>query len=514
MRSHGFLPFSVPFTFRSDDRVQHGVAVDLGTAMASKPDPATADSGMLNGTSPIAQSTSHQMPRSVPNGNLSVGSPFSQKSGSHVRFRSPSPAGRSPSPTELMPIPPQRPRGSSFSSPGEAMSYDTSPDSPIPYSTPETALGRFWQSNMPAVLVALSQLFGASQNLFARLLELEGDGMHPVQVLFFRFSVTAVLCSAYMWWSRTPDFPWGCKEIRWLLFLRGFSGFFGIFGMWYSMMYIPLADATVITFLAPGVAGLMCYFALREPFTRVEQVATAVALMGVVLIAQPTAFFDKHDGESPAPGDAPIGGGDFKLPGKDHHTTPQERIMAVGVALLGVMGAAGAFTTLRTIGKRAHPLISVNIFAAYSTLICVIVLTFAPVFNIAQPVLAWKMPQSAKQWVLLITLGTMGFVMQYLLTSGLSRDKSNKANAMIYTHMIFAAIYDRYVFHNIMDLASFLGCALILGSAICVIFLRKQPTPKQQKIQDTELQADNLTESQASPLMGDVDGTRDSPRAS
>lgn len=354
---------------------------------------------------------------------------------------------------------------------------------------------RFWANHKPALLVALSQLFGATMNLTARLLELEGDGMHPVQVLFMRQSITSVCCLLYMWWMQTPDFPFGRKDIRWLLFARGFSGFFGIFGMWYSMMYLPLADATVITFLAPGVAGMICYFVLKEPFTRMEQLATLVALFGVVLIAQPAAFFAK----SPDNGQPTDDGGDASLPGIDHETTPRERLLAVAVALLGVFGAAGAFTTLRAIGKRAHPLISVNFFAMSSTVICVTVLTLAPAMDIGQPVLSWTTPPTAKQWILLLTLGALGFIMQYLLTAGLAGDKSNKANAMVYTHMIFAASFDRWVFGHHMGLMSFLGCALILGSAIGVVMMKK--TPRAPKPEDVERLQNVTGEAEGSPML-------------
>jgi drug/metabolite transporter (DMT)-like permease len=56
--------------------------------------------------------------------------------------------------------------------------------------------------------------------------------------------------------------------------------------MWYSMMYLPLAEATVITFLAPSVAGYLCHLVLKDPFTRKEQLGSFVALAGVILIAQ------------------------------------------------------------------------------------------------------------------------------------------------------------------------------------------------------------------------------------
>lgn len=276
-------------------------------------------------------------------------------------------------------------------------------------------------------------------------------------------------------------------------------------------MYIPLADATVITFLAPGIAGFMCYLTMREPFTRIEQVGTLVAIAGVVLIAQPPALFGDQEIQQ-QPGHTSDGKSSGGLPGQDHNTTPAERIMAVGFALLSVFGSAAAFTTLRVIGKRAHPLISVNIFGMYSTIICLSILIFAPILDIDQPALRFKLPESAKQWLLLVALGIIGFIMQYCLTSGLGADKSNKANAMIYTHMIFAALYDRYIFNHVMGLLSFLGCILILGSAICAVVLKKPPGAAKAKIDDTELQDRAAREGQGAALMDDLDGVRDARR--
>lgn len=368
---------------------------------------------------------------------------------------------------------------------------------------------KFWLQNKPAALVALSQFFGALMNLSARLLELEGNGMHPVQVLLMRQSMTACCCLMYMWWTGTPDFPFGKREIRWLLMLRGFSGFFGIYGVWYSMMYLPLADATVISFLAPGVAGFLCWLALKEPFGRIDQLATLVALLGVVLIARPVSLFSGSESEEDGSADVPESG----LPGAEHESTAEERLVAVGVALLGVLGAAGAFTTLRTIGKRAHPLISVNYFSVISTIMSSVALIFAPMLNVGQPALQWVTPSTAKQWLLLLPLGLLGFTMQYLLTSGLGADKSNRANSMVYTHMLFAVSFDRWVLGHSMSLMSGAGCTLILGSAIGVILMKKPAAPK-MPADDVERHGNLVGEAEGSPMLLNDSATSEELRRS
>ncbi|KZL86923.1 integral membrane protein duf6 [Colletotrichum incanum] len=373
-------------------------------------------------------------------------------------------------------------------------------------------LARFWLANKGVVLVALSQLFGALMNLTARLLELEGEGMHPLQVLFARQSVTMVCCCAYMYYMKTPDFPFGKREIRWLLIARGVTGFFGIFGMWYSMMYLPLAEATVITFLAPSVAGYVCYLALREPFTRNEQIGTVIAFFGVVLIAHPTSLFS-GDSTSSAAATVPEQHGSNNgtmtstLPGLNHQATTAERLTAIGVAILGVFGAAGAFTTIRWIGKRAHPLISVNYFATWCTIVCTVVLTAAPLLEIGQPALRWGLPQTGRQWLFLVLLGMFGFIMQFLLTAGLGTDRSNRANAMVYTHMLFAAGFDRFIFGNVMGWMSLAGCGLIIGSALWVVLTKKTPAPNREAVADVEVAS--VRDTEAVPMLADMDGDED-----
>lgn len=84
---------------------------------------------------------------------------------------------------------------------------------------------RFWERNRSVILVAAAQLFGALMNLCARLLELDGEGMHPFQILFVRMSITTVCSCAYMYYTKVPHFPLGARDVRILLVARGVTGF-------------------------------------------------------------------------------------------------------------------------------------------------------------------------------------------------------------------------------------------------------------------------------------------------
>jgi hypothetical protein len=90
-----------------------------------------------------------------------------------------------------------------------------------------------------------------------RFLQQGGHGIHPfqvniswnfhtipiwketysVQVIFARMSITFLLSTIYMWWTKVPDFPLGPPGVQGWLVLRAWCGFFGLFclyckGLW------------------------------------------------------------------------------------------------------------------------------------------------------------------------------------------------------------------------------------------------------------------------------------------
>ncbi|KAI1594961.1 EamA domain containing protein [Pyrenophora tritici-repentis] len=350
--------------------------------------------------------------------------------------------------------------------------HDESHASPSP-APPRTLKGRIqasWTANKGLVLVLIAQMFGR--------------GYHPFQILFARMSITVICASLYMWYKKTEHFPFGMKEVRSLLVARGLLGFFGVFGMYYSLLYLPLADATVITFLAPSLACWACSYFINEPFTRMEQMAAYVSLLGVILIARPvslfTAFTHSEHTVPPTSGNLgliPSNTTTADLPGRlavDYDSvTPTQRAMAVGLAMLGVLGAAGAITTIRWIGKRAHPLISVNYFAVWCTIVSIVAM-------FALPGVGFLLPNSLKDWSYLIFLGICGFVMQFLLAAGLQYEKSSRATNMLYMQMLFALAFDKLVWGTTPGALSITGSSLILGSAIYVAIHKEEPKKKVQ----------------------------------
>lgn len=386
-------------------------------------------------------------------------------------------------------------------------------------STWREKVGELWFANYGAFLVLVSQLFGCTMNIATRLLETPGQHgppMHPFQILFARQSITVLITTCYALWTKSvPHFPLGPPgRVRLLLVARGLFGFFGVFGIYFSLLYLPISEATVLTFLGPiGCCYAFSLLIPGETFSRQQQIAGFVSLSGVIFIARPFSLFDGgHGGTSE---NVDTGNSTMMVTRQEPLPPPTsaQHLQAIGVAMIGVVGGIGALTAIRSIGTRAHALLSVNYFSACCTFISLAALVIVPSVK-------FRMPGNAMEWGLLLLLGTAGFIMQLLLTKGMAYGTASqaervteldsqddvemqsrepqasastaasasatdakhsktetqtlikgsgvKATSMLYTQMLFALISDKVIFGVTPDLWSWVGSGLILSGAIWV----------------------------------------------
>lgn len=230
------------------------------------------------------------------------------------------------------------------------------------------------------------------------------------------------------------------------------------------MHYLPLAEATVFRFLIPLVTAWACHVFLAQPFTSSQLTAGLVALLGVIIIAQPAAIFGPITPSDPSTSPASI----LATTGDLDNVSPAQRLLAITVSLLGVIGASGAYTTIRVIGSRTHALMSVNYFAFIAT-------TGSAVALYLIPGIGWVTPQSARDWLLLCGMGLMGFALQFLLTTGLNLDKSPKATSMLYTQVIFALCFDWAIWGVLPGGWSLFGGAIVVASTLWSALQKKAP---------------------------------------
>ncbi|KIM31357.1 hypothetical protein M408DRAFT_258013 [Serendipita vermifera MAFF 305830] len=341
-----------------------------------------------------------------------------------------------------------------------------------------------YQGNIGLLYIIASQLSGTCMNVSVKLLneldppvptfEVCTSGAiltktsHLYQIIFIRMAITWLFAVSVMYYTRVPNPITGPPGVRILLAFRGFSGFFGtsyrrvacclltsetgLFGIYYSLVYLSLSDAIVITFLVPTTTAIAGYLLLNESLSRREIVAGALSFVGVVLIARPEFLFGDHSNNTmPTDGhEVPVG----------EKGTPTQRLVAVGVALLGVVGATGALTSIRAIGHRAHSLHSVSFFSMWS---CFVSVTGMIILRV--PII---MPQNFLFAVLMLGIGVFGFLTQVFLTMGLQRETASRGSLGLYVQILFAAIAERWIFHTTPSYLSLLGTIIIMACAIYV----------------------------------------------
>ncbi|KAJ3799300.1 hypothetical protein GGU11DRAFT_679763 [Lentinula aff. detonsa] len=333
-------------------------------------------------------------------------------------------------------------------------------------------LSSLYHSNVGLLLIVTSQAFLALVNVAVKKLNTIDPPVPTFELIFIRMAITYLFSVIYMYVCLVIlESPFlGPKGVRFLLMFRGFSGFFGVFGIYFSLKYLTLSDATVLTFLSPLCTAVAGALFLREAVGRKEIFAGLFSLIGVICIARPTSLFGHH---------IPTNITTFSNGTSNglHVTlaptaTPTQRLIAVGVSLLGVLGSAGAYTSIRAIGKRAHALHSMVAFSGYSVIVSAIglAITHTPIVVPTSPV--WLL--------LLLEIGVFGFCAQIFLTLGLQRETASRGTLAIYTLIVFTSLLDRIFFHSVPSLLSVLGTLIIVGSALWVVVTKNDQNQSAQ----------------------------------
>ncbi|KAG2113494.1 integral membrane protein DUF6 [Suillus discolor] len=310
----------------------------------------------------------------------------------------------------------------------------------------------FVANNAGMLYIIASQFFFASMNLSVKMLNSLEPPVHAFEVIVVRMGITLICCVTYMIVTGVPNPIIGPRGVRTLLVFRGISGFIGLCGLYLSLQYLSIADATVLTFLTPITTAVTGSLLLREGYSVIQAVAGVFSLLGVILIARPPFLFNH------------ILATNLDGPG----TTPAQRLWAVGIAMIGVVGATGAYTSIRAIGKRAHPMHVMTFFSLWCTIMASLGMV---IFDI--PVVY---PRSWRWSLLLLMVGVFGFLAQILLTLGLQRETVSRGSTGVYIQMLFSVVLDRLIFGVVPSLLSVLGAMIIVSSALCVVLTKPVPT--------------------------------------
>lgn len=247
------------------------------------------------------------------------------------------------------------------------------------------------------------------------------------ELVFWRSLFMSFMTLAYIAVKGIPI--WGPEGKACMLIIRGLLGYGFMVGYYYAIEVLPLADAVVINYTMPVITAIGAAIFLKEKWEKLDALGSVLCFTGVLLVSKP-AFV-------------------FQLFGEKVHELPPAGVFG---ALSAAVMSSGVYLMVRML-RGTHPVIFVNYFALVGVVMGPICMQ---VFGEE-----WVWPKENKQWGMLILLALVSVIGQGLMNVGLSMETAAKATAMNYIQVVFAAIFQYYLFGVGMDTMSICGCTLI-----------------------------------------------------
>ena len=274
--------------------------------------------------------------------------------------------------------------------------------------------------------ILLSAFSFALMALFVRL---SGD-VPFVQKTFFRnivaLAITIVSIAAGIFKGGIEQYKVP-KESWIFLVLRSIGGSLGIFGNFYAIDHLILADASILNKMAPFYTVLFSFLLLKEKIKIAPLFAIITAFCGAMLVAKPSFDFSK--------------------------TLPSLAGVASG------FGAGFAYACVRKLGKqKCSGKIVILFFSAFSTVLAVPYM----IFNFS--------PMTKMQTIYLLFAGISAAMGQFTITAAYYHAPASKISIFDFCQIIFSASLGYFVLNQKPDMLSIFGYAVILSMAALNFF--------------------------------------------
>ncbi len=282
-----------------------------------------------------------------------------------------------------------------------------------------------------ALCIAAATAFIALSTLFAKTLTTPalGPALSPFQVSQGRF-VFALMFFGLAFSVMRPKLTaphWG------LHLARTSCGWGGVTLMFASVAFIPMADATALTFTSPVFTLIFAVVLLGERVGWVRWAAVAVALTGAAVLLRPTP-------ESFQPA----------------------ALLALGAAV--AMGTENIWIKKLTRREGRLQILLINNVMGVAISSAVVL------------ALGWQAPTWG-QWAALAGVGLSMATAQSFYINGMARADASYVAPFNYGTLVFAALFDAVIFGAVPDWVSWLGAGIIVSGALLLAWRegRKRP---------------------------------------
>lgn len=257
--------------------------------------------------------------------------------------------------------------------------------------------------------MVLSALAFAIMNMVVKYL----DAIPTFQLLFFRGLGTFLLCSFFISKNKIPF--WGTNKT--LLIGRAITGTIALTLYFYAVKIMPLASATTLRYLAPIFGVVLAIFLLKEKVRWYQFAFLSLAVIGAALIK-----------------------------GFDSRIT----LTGLTVVLSSAFFLGFVFVIIRKIGKSEHHLVVIN----YFMLACM-------TFGLIGMTTEYRAPTN-NEWMLLISLGVIGYLGQVFMTQAFQIEETNKVAPLKYLEAVFVLVLSFIWFEERYEWMAIFGMLLIM----------------------------------------------------
>jgi len=275
-------------------------------------------------------------------------------------------------------------------------------------------------------------LFVAATTLLAKALGTDtlGPPLNPLQISHGRFLFAWIAIAGAVAVIR-PRF----SRPHWPLHIgRTVFGWGGVSLMFAALAFIPISDATAISFLNPVFGMVLAIPLLGERVGPWRWLAAAIALIGTLILLRPTP-------------------GSFQ----------PAALLALAAALF--MGLE--LILLKRLSGREGPLQILFLNNSLGLALASLAVLFV-----------W-LPPTPAQWAALAGLGLLMALAQACYVNAMARADASFVTPFSFLTLVFAAFFDAVVFRAVPDLISVTGSAIIISGAALLAWreasLRKSP---------------------------------------
>ena len=267
-------------------------------------------------------------------------------------------------------------------------------------------------------------MFFAAGTMCSKILGLMSstNALHPLQVTHARFFFALIFISFLIFIRNKPIISTNLR----IHFLRSSCGWAGVSILFTAVLFIPVSDATAITFLNPIFAMLLAVLFLNEKVGIYRWLGVLITFSGAILLIRPTSNLGFN---------------------------PIAVLCLLGAIIMGL-----EILCIKILSGREELPQILFINNLMATLIGTIPVIF--VFQLPDLV----------QSVFLVSLGLFFLLGQFFFLNAMKASETTFIAPFFYSTLIFVMLLDFVIYNNFPDFISFIGSAIIVSGGTFIAY--------------------------------------------